>query len=520
MPETKTNRTKSAVAATPHPQAAAAAAEALRRGGNAVDAACAATFTLCVVLPGMVGIGGYGGCMVAHLAGRGTVAIDFDSEAPRAYRDDLYMPDPKVGHTGYLAVSVPGVVAGLDLAIREFGKLTFRDATTHALGLARDGVKMEAAQRGFLERWHARADVASRKAFFPGGGIPETGAIWKQPDLARLIQRLGDEGPSALYSGEVPRQIARQIHDHGGILSEEDFASYKPTLVDPLTISYRGHELYTPPPPSGGLTTLQILNALERFDVKSMEPFGAQYLHTLAEVTRACWRDRDQYLGDPDVIKIPYAELLSEKRAADIANNVTDRATPLETKPAAGADSEHTINVLTTDAGGNVCSLTATQGEMWGSAVVIEGLGLVMGHGMSRFTYVPGSPNAPAPGKRMHHNMSPIVITRDGRPRFVVGMPGGQKIPNVTAQIIVNLIDFGKTPLEAIKAPRLHTTGDEPVNVSASVPRAVVAELEARGHTFKKAPSMGGPANAMAIDPHTRTATAASEAGAKGVAEM
>jgi gamma-glutamyltranspeptidase/glutathione hydrolase len=520
MSETKTTRPRSAVAATPHPQAAAAAVDALRRGGNAVDAACAATLTLCVVAPGSVGIGGYGGCMVAHLAGRGVVAIDFDSRAPAAYRDELFMPNPKVAHSGYLAVTVPGVVAGINLAVRECGKLTFRDAATHAQGLARDGFRMDGGLVTLLENWKKRADEASVRALFPGGTIPKVGEVWKQPHLAQVLQRLCDDGPTALYHGEIPRQIARQVHDHGGILSEEDFASYKPTLVDALKISYRGHELFTPPPPAGGLTTLQILKALEQFDVKAMEPFGTQYLHTLAEVTRACWRDRDQFLGDPETIEIPYADLLSEKRAADIARAITDRATPPAAKPDAAPDSEHTINVLTSDAAGNVCSLTATQGEMFGSAVVIEGLGLVMGHGMSRFTYVPGSPNAPAPGKRMHHNMSPLVVLRDGRPRFVIGMPGGQKIPNVTAQIAVNLIDFGRAPLDAIKSPRLHTTGVDPVSISARVPRPVVAELEAKGHAFKKAPSLGGPANAIAIDPETGVATAASEAGAKSVAEM
>ena len=357
MSETKTTRPRSAVAATPHPEAAAAAADALRRGGNAVDAACAATLALCVVIPGSCGIGGYGGTMVAHLADRGIVAIDFDSRAPAAYRDELFMPNPKVAHTGYLAVSVPGVVAGIDMAVREFGKLTFRDAAAHALGLARDGFRMDGALRTFLENWKKRADDASVKAFFPSGKIPDVGEVWKQPDLARVIQRLCDEGPAVLYHGEIPRQIARQLHDHGGILTEEDFASYKPKLVDALKISYRGNDLYTPPPPSGGLTTLQILKALEKFDVTSMEPFGTRYLHTLAEVTRACWRDRDHFLGDPDVIKIPYGDLLSEKRAAAIAAAVSDRATPPEAKPAAAPDSEHTINVVTTDASGNVLSL-------------------------------------------------------------------------------------------------------------------------------------------------------------------
>jgi gamma-glutamyltranspeptidase/glutathione hydrolase len=264
---------------------------------------------------------------------------------------------------------------------------------------------------------------------------------------------------------------------------------------------------------------LQTLKALEHFDVKSMEPYGTQYFHTLAEVTNACWHDRDKYLGDPDFTKIPASELLSEKRAASIAAGVTDRASPTKKAPAE-PQSDHTVNVVTADPAGNVCSMTATQGEMFGSGVVVEGLGLVLGHGMSRFTFQPGSPNSPAPGKRMHHNMSPLVIMKNGKARFVIGMPGGQKIPNVTGQIAINLIDFERPPLKAVRSHRLHTIGVDPVHLSTGVSKKIVAELEAKGHVIAQGLPMGGPANAMAIDPKTRIATAASEAGAKSVAEM
>ena len=218
-------------------------------------------------------------------------------------------------------------------------------------------------------------------------------------------------------------------------------------------------------------------------------------------------------------MKIPVAELLSDRRAAEIAGAVTDRASTPPPPAGTSAGGEHTVNVVTADREGSVVSLTATQGEMFGSDVVIQGLGLILGHGMSRFDRVPaGNPNAPAPGKRMHHNMSPLIVLRDGRPRFVVGMPGGQKIPNVTAQIALNLMDFGYSPTEALRSTKLHTNGAEPIQVSR-VDDKVVAELERMGHTVKRVAGIGGPANAMSIDPATGQPTVASEAGKKGVGE-
>jgi gamma-glutamyltranspeptidase / glutathione hydrolase len=256
---------------------------------------------------------------------------------------------------------------------------------------------------------------------------------------------------------------------------------------------------------------------LERFDVSAMEPWGAKFLHVLAEVTKACWQDRERYLGDPDAVKIPVAEMLSDRRAAEIAGAVTDRASSPPQPSGTSTGGEHTVNVVTADRDGGVVSLTATQGEMFGSDVVIQGLGLVLGHGMSRFDRLPaGNPNAPAPGKRMHHNMSPLVILRDGRPRFVVGMPGGQKIPNVTAQIALNLMDFGHSPAEALRSTKLHTNGAEPLQISRADDKVVDA-LQRMGHTVKRVAGIGGPANAMSIEAGTGQPTAASEAGKDGI---
>jgi gamma-glutamyltranspeptidase/glutathione hydrolase len=516
----RTKTTRHAVAATPHPACAAAAKYALARGGNAVDAACAAMFAACVVLPASTGFAGYGGTMVAHLAGRGAVALDFDSRAPREYRDDLFDGKPDAHKLGYLSVSAPGVVAGLDAAIRNFGKLDFREALAPALALAVTGFRVDARQHEILGNWKAKTDAVSLKAFFPTGNLPAKGDMWTQPDLARFIQRMMAEGPGTLYRGDIARQIVRQVREHGGILTEEDLATYEPMLVEPITVTYRGHEVFTPMPPAGGLTSLQILKAMEQFDVGSMEPHGAEHFHTLAEVMKACWRDREQHLGDPDVVNVPMAEMLSERRGKAIADGVR-RGSDTPRPAAATIGSDHTVNVLTADRDGNAVSLTATQGELFGSGVVVDGLGLVLGHGMSRFDFgKPGHPNAPAPGKRMHHNMSPMVILKGGRPRFLVGMPGGLKIPNVSAQIAMNLIDFGRTPMEAVRGPKVQTTGEEPLHVSMKTSRGTIDGLRRMGHKVKRTAKMGGPANAMSIDPAGGATTGGSEAGIRSVAHM
>jgi gamma-glutamyltranspeptidase/glutathione hydrolase len=340
--------------------------------------------------------------------------------------------------------------------------------------------------------------------------------------MAGLLRRLAADGPGAFYHGDIPRAIVRQVRDHGGILAEEDFAAYRPTLVEPLAIGYRGHRVLTPPPPSGGLTSLQILRTLEQFDLSGLPPWGAEYFHLVAEAAKLAWRDRAASLGDPDVTPIPVARLLSDETArANAARIRRDGVVPGERGRVGAPGPPHTVNVVTADAAGNAVSMTATNGYLYGSAVVIDGLGLVMNHGMSRFDLTPGSPNTPAPGKRMVHNMAPTVLLGpDGKARGAVGLPGGPKIVTVTAQLTVSLVDFRATPAAAVTVGRVHAEADEPVAVSSAVPDAVIEELRALGHTVRRGQDVGGPpteiggmANALVIDPDTRTVSAASQAG-------
>lgn len=465
----------------------------LQGGGNAVDAAVTAMVTLGVVTPASVGLGGYGGCMVLYSAkDRRVIALDFDSRAPRDYRPELFAANPsQLSDVGYLAPTAPGVVGGLAEAVKRFGMRRWADVSRRAIELAEAGFPLDAGLKGQLEKWVKQTDPVSLRALLPGGRIPEIGEMFVQADLARLMRLLADEGPESFYRGRIPELIVRQIRAHGGILSEQDFEALRPEIVEPARITYRGQELFTPPPPSGGLTSFQILQTLEHFDLLKLKPWSAEYFHLLSQVANLCWRERHRTLGDPDVIDIPLGELLSPAAAVRRAQLVRE-GLGMQTRPP-GLSPSDTASVVAADAQGNWVALLATHGFLFGSRVVIDGLGLVLGNGMWRFDFKKGSPNAAAPGKRMQHNMAPVIIMRDGQCTAAIGLPGGPKIVNVTAQIAVNLIDFNMDAPAAVAAPRIHSEGDDPIAVSSAVSDSTFEELKQMGHTVRRGQDWGGP---------------------------
>ena len=386
-------KTSGAAIATAHPEAAQAAAQMLRSGGNAIDAAVAAVCTLCVVTPMSVGFAGYGGSLIAYIAReKRVIAIDFDSRAPLAYRPELYT-EPEDRRYSWRAVTVPGVVAGLDLALKQFGKKTWKDVAARAWQLAEEGIPVEKKLYRQLNDWRERTDEEAILAAFPSGEFPNPGERWFQKDHARVIQQLMERGADAMYRGEIPREIARQAQAHGGVLSEEDFSRYSASVEQPLKIGYRDYEIFTPPPPSGGLTSLQALKILEQFDLASMPRFGAEYVHVFAEALKHGWRDRHQYLGDPKFVDLPVEALLSDEHAKKCAEEIRNGGVAnLTGKSDSG---QHTVNAVAADSEGNVVSLTATQGYLFGSQRVAAGMGLVLGHGMSRFDYMPDPSQPP-----------------------------------------------------------------------------------------------------------------------------
>jgi gamma-glutamyltranspeptidase/glutathione hydrolase len=262
------------------------------------------------------------------------------------------------------------------------------------------------------------------------------------------------------------------------------------------------------------MTSLSILKTLEQFDVAQLSPWGAEYVELFAGASNLGWEERFQYFGDPDFVEVPVVELLSEERARARAKILRERFPTTASVP---ARSSSTVNIVVKDGNGNLVSLTATHGEGFGSRVAIDGLGLVLGHGMSRFDTNRGSPNFPAPRKRPQHNMSPLVVLRDGKPYAAFGLIGGPKIVTVTAQLAVNLIDFRADPQQVVSAPRIHTEGREPIQATSSVHEDEVNKLRAKGRRVETVASIGGPANAVIIDPQTRSVQAAATSGPGGV---
>ncbi len=464
--------------------------QTLQGGGNAVDAAVAGMLATCVVAPYSVGIAGYGGSFVMYDAAKKRVfAVDFDSRAPLAYKPELFT-DPSKQKNGYLAVGTPGVIAGLELILRKFGTMTWADACAPAIALAEEGVVVTPLLTIEFKEFLGKADPDSLKALLPASTPPTNGQRWVQKDLGRLIRRIAAD-PKSFYHGEIPREIVRQVRAHGGILSEEDFARYEPRVVDAVHVNYHGIDLHTPPPPSGGLTTLSILKTLEDFDLGAREKWGASYFELFSEASRLCWDERRRFFGDPDFVYAPLDELLSDEAARERGRRI--RNGPRLPFYHSTDEGQHTANIVTVDSKHNLVSLTATQGDAWGSHVVIDGMGLPIGHGMSRFTAKPGHPNSAAPGKRVQHNMSPLVMTRGGKPYAAIGMSGGPRIVTITGQAVVSLVDFKLRPGEAVRAPRVHTDGDEPLQASRDLPAQVWNELILMGHEMTYPPSMGGP---------------------------
>jgi gamma-glutamyltranspeptidase/glutathione hydrolase len=496
--------------ASTHAEGSQAAIRIIKNGGNAVDAAVAATLVLSVVRVGGTGVGGYGGGLVYYdSAKRSTIAINFDSRAPKGYRDEL-LPTPESRKHGYRAMSVPANVAGLALALKNFGTMSWKDVSADAIRLAEEGFVVPRDVHGALANFAREADPVSLKALLPDGKAPEVGEKFAQRDLAKLLKRLADEGPGAFYEGDIAKQIVKQIRANDGIMTEDDLKLDLAHQVDPLHVTYRGYDVWTPPLPSGGLTTLQILKTLERFDFSQMKAWTVEPTHLFAEVAKHCWNDRLESLADPDFVK-DLSRFLSDAHADEIAKDVRSGKiyqTPFAPPPG----SQHTASVCCIDSKHNLCSLTCTHGETMGCNVVIEGLGVILNNGMSRFMYDGNGPNRAAPLNRVFHNMCPVVIARDQQPFASLGHTGGPTIVNITAQLAMGLIDFRQTPGQVVSAPRLHTDGHEPLQVTSDFPQELIDELTKRGHTLEKMGHIGGPPNAVVINHSSQQVQAASAA--------
>ncbi|MCU0793194.1 MAG: gamma-glutamyltransferase, partial [Opitutaceae bacterium] len=524
------------------PRAAEAGAAVLRRGGNAVDAAVTTALTLAVTYPRAGNIGG-GGFMIVRLADGTATAVDFRETAPGAATRGMYLgPDGKVvpgrSTLGHLAVGVPGTVAGLDLVLKRHGsgKLTWAELVEPARMLAEQGfvVNDEMAEDLRASDELLGANAAAKKVFLNDGRFFADGDTLRQPDLAATLARLQAHGPGEFYTGRTAELIAADMAAHGGLITREDLAAYRPAVREVLRGTYRGHEILTmPPPSSGGIALLQMFAMLEDRDVAALAPAGADKIHLFAEVMRRAYADRAAYLGDPDFTTIPVASLLDRAYLARRGATIDlARATPsrglaggLAEAAAARPESMETTHFSVMDAEGNVVSCTYTINGIYGSGVVAAGTGILLNNEMDDFTSRPGTPNAFGlvqgeanaiePRKRPLSSMTPTIVLRDGKVVIVTGSPGGATIINTVLQVLTNLIDHGMTPQDAVFAKRFnHQWLPDSISHEPDFPAPEVVEaLKSKGHELRirrlysnEAPRWSGTqgsAETIVVDPAT-----------------
>lgn len=455
------------------PLASAVGRDILEKGGNAVDAAVAIGFALAVVHPEAGNLGG-GGFMLIRQADGTVSALDYREMAPAAASRDMYLdadgnPTDK-SLVGALAAGVPGAVAGLAEAHHKFGRLSWHDVVEPAVRLAAEGFEVDDYRNRSVRGDSARLVLfdASRASFLPGGAPPVVGSTLQQPDLAGTLVRIQDSGAAGFYRGMTADLIVAEMQRGGGIVTAADLAAYQALWRTPITISYRGHTIYSmPPASSGGVTMAEILNILEGFG--PLPSFGSpELLHLETEAMRRAFTDRNTILGDPAFVQMPLTRLLSKEYAATLRNQI-DRQhaskTPVFDPRIRGGSSTTHYSVV--DAEGNAVSCTTTLNDSYGSAETVAGAGFLLNDEMDDFATAPGKPNmyglvqgeanAIAPGKRMLSAMTPsLVLGPDGKLLMVVGTPGGPRIITMVYHVISNVIDHHMTLADAVAAPRMH----------------------------------------------------------------
>ena len=472
-------------------------ADILARGGNAVDAAVATGFALAVTLPRAGNLGG-DGFMLVYVAAEGrTYALDYRSVAPLAAKPALYDQEPRDARYGYRASGVPGSVAGLAHAHARWGRLPWAELIEPARKLAADGVTLShdsayalSWSKDVLGHWEA-----GRGIFLQTGGAPwRPGDTLVQSDLAWTLGEIQRDGADAFYRGAVADRIVASMQAHGGLITHEDLARYQPIERAPIETEYRGHRVVTMPPSSaGGVMLLELLNLVERFDLKAMGADTAASLHVMSEAMKLAQLDRTRYIGDPDFSTLPTAQLTSQayadRRSSLISTDSLLPAPSLVPGDPWEVEGIDTTHFSVVDSEGNAVSNTYTLGSSFGSGAVVDGAGFLLNDQMKNFNRRmradgrPVTANGMEPGKRMISTMAPTIVFQDGRPWLVTGTPGGSTIPNSLFQLIVNVVDHGMNLAEATTTPRVHqdgATGD--LQVESGLNRDTIRLLEALGH--------------------------------------
>ena len=493
----------------------------MAKGGNAVDAGVAVAFALAVTLPRAGNLGG-GGFMLVHDAETGrTQAIDYRELAPSGASRDMFLDDKgeadsdKSLYTG-AASGVPGTVAGMRMALDTYGSMPWADVIAPAIRLAEEGIIVtpDLADSLEAEREALMKHPSTAKIFFKEGGAGyRPGERLVQADLAATLKKVAAEGPDGFYKGAVAENIAKAVQTAGGPMTVEDLAAYKPVLREPVRGSYRGYEIVSmPPPSSGGVHLIQILNTLEGYPIGALGHNTAETIHLMAEAMKLAYADRSEYLGDPDFVDVPVAALTSKDYAAELRGKISaEYATPsamIGPGDLAPYESDQTTHFSVVDKAGNAVSNTYTINLNYGSGLVAEGTGVLMNNEMDDFSAKPGVPNAfglvggdanaVQPGKRPLSSMTPTIVLKDGETWLVTGSPGGARIITTVLQVILNTIDHGMNVAEASTAPRVHHQWlPDELRIEEGISRDTLRQLAAKGHTISEKPVMGSTQSIM-----------------------
>ncbi len=489
LASTEPVRAQHVMVVTVHQLATKVGVEILQSGGNAVDAAVATGFTLAVVHSPAGNIGG-GGFMLIRMADGRTHFLDYREKAPAAATRDMYLDPqgnviPQDSEIGYKSIGVPGSVAGMVYAQKKYGKLTLQQVMAPAIKLARDGFPLTWNEAEEMHDSYLAKFPESRRVFQRNGDYYKPGETFRQPDLARTLERIAS-APDDFYHGALARELAAAMQKGGGLITAGDLAHYEVKEREPVHGTYRGYDVISAPPPSsGGTVLIESLNILEGYDLAKLENRSAESIHFTVEGFRRAFFDRAEFMGDPDFSKVPVAQLLDKKYAAAWRDSIDPaRASPskelkrpavfneleqyAETHPPATAPHEgnHTTHYSIVDAEGNAVAVTTTINDWFGSRVTADGLGFLLNDEMDDFSAKPGVPNsdgliqgaanAIGPGKRPLSSMTPTIVVHNGKTVMVLGSPGSSKIITTVANVLMGVIDYKMNLQEAVDAPRFH----------------------------------------------------------------
>ncbi len=498
--------------------------QVLKEGGNAVDAAVTVGFALAVTLPRAGNIGG-GGFMMIHLAeDNQNIALDYREKAPLKATANMFLnekgnADKSKSRFSPLAVGVPGTVAGLVMALDNYGTISLERALQPAIALANEGfivtqdfVDSLNFARRFLDR-----HPASQNIFYPNGNPPIVGEIFKQPDLARSLKLIATEGKSVFYQGQIAQELVKEMEASGGLISLDDLAKYKPVIRKPIQGNYQGYNIYSmPPPSSGGIHLVQILNILKPFDLKALGHNTAETIHLMTEAMKLAYADRSRYLGDSDFVSVPIDSLISQK----YANNLSQKININRTKPSLEIapdnplkykESNDTTHYSIIDKDGNAVANTYTLNFSYGSGITIPNTGILLNNEMDDFVAKAGVPNAYgltggefnaiAPEKRMLSSMTPTIVLKDDRVFLVTGSPGGSRIITTVLQILLNVIDFDMNIAQGTVSPRIHHQWlPDKLFIEEGINQDTRKLLTKKGHNVVATRAMGSTQSIMKID--------------------